>query len=214
MRLDDLVFGMERALADIDAGLLAADLRPFAGCSLTFCGQIIARLEDGRFEDPLWIRALAIDADQRYLKALRDPAARPGPWRVAFDVAAKGSGKRMRNVLLGINAHILYDLVVTLAHYIDPAKVVAQRADFQRLNDIILTAVDVVQDGIERDSRFLEIGDALTARTDEVMTWGIFKYARGLAFDHAEQLRKGTLDLATVERNATAAATALALFPF
>jgi hypothetical protein len=214
MRLDDIIFNIRQAVEDCESGRLPRDCKAFAETTLAFFSELVARMEDGRFEDPLFVRALTIDANPRYLRALYDPSQRPGPWKVAIRVAERGSGKKMRNLLLGINAHILNDVVITLSKKLDPNKREQQLADYLAFNDIIRETMDVVQDHIEYDARFLEASDALSGRADEVMTWLLFKYMRGLAFEHGEQLRDGKIDQATIERNATAAATALAWFPF
>ena len=214
MRLDEIVRGLEQVLADITARRLPADYAPFALCSLRFVVELIARLEDGRFHDPTWVRTLALDADQRYLAAVRDPAARPGPWRVAFDVADRGKGRHVQNLLLGINAHIFYDLVATLSRYADPAKELEQRADFSRLNDIIRTAVDGVQGDLESDTPWLEAADFSAGRLDEVAVWGAFTLSRARAFDEALRVKAGRTTLAKVERNATALAWTVSLLPF
>ncbi len=214
-RLDETVHAMEAIVADVKAGLLPRDYGFFALCSLRFVVDLVQHLEDGGFHDPAWIRGLALDADQRYVDGVRNaPGARPGPWKLAFDVAARGEGKPVKNLLLGINAHIMYDLVVTLSTSIVPARRAQQLADFLRLNDIIRGAVDGVQNELEDGGpEWLLDADIAFGRLDEGAVWGTFKLTRSAAFDEAERLQAGQLSRGDVERRALRIGRALALLP-
>lgn len=213
-RLDELVRAIEAILADARSGALPRDVEPFALTSLRFVAELVSRLEDGGFRDPAWVRQLALDADGLYLTAVRNPAARPGPWRVAMDTAATGSGRVMRNLLLGINAHIAFDLVVTLAVAIDDARVDAQRADFLRLNEIIATATDGVQAELEgAGPRWLFAADLGFGRLDERGTATMFRWLRSWAFDEALALRRGDVTRDDVERTSLRSAWALRFLP-
>src|SRR6478672_966353 len=72
-------------------------------------GKAIA---DGAFEDPDWVEAWDVAFAHLYLDALdadlADTGRVPRPWRLAFD--APPELPALRHVLLGINAHINYDL--------------------------------------------------------------------------------------------------------
>jgi hypothetical protein len=96
-----------------------------------------------------------------YLDALdADRAGRPvaGPWRVAFD-AARDPRERserhqvgadlppLRHVLLGMNAHINYDLpqallaVISSAQFDDAALLARRAADHRHVDDVLLARV-------------------------------------------------------------------------
>ena len=65
----------------------------------------------GTFEDPEWVEAWDVAFADLYLAALdADLPGRPvpRPWRLAFDAPA--ACPPLRHVLLGINAHVNYDL--------------------------------------------------------------------------------------------------------
>lgn len=70
----------------------------------------------------------------------------PDPWIVAFGTALRGDALVMQDTLLGINAHINYDLALTLSdiglHPDRPHKY----ADHVRVNDILDRLVSVQQD--------------------------------------------------------------------
>jgi hypothetical protein len=213
-RLDDIVHAYRDVVRETQTGALPADVGPFALTSLRFVGELIARLEDGRFHHPVFVRRLALDANTRYLDAIYDPTSRPGPWKVAMDIAARGEGKTMRNLLLGINAHVSYDLVITLSKYLSTPLRPSEREDFTTLNTIIRTAVDGVQSFVEqREERMLMAADFAIGRLDELATWSTFKWARARAFDNAVRVMKGDVSYAHIERQATAAAHLISVLP-
>jgi hypothetical protein len=102
-------------------------------------------VEDGSFEDPEWVEEWDVAFADLYLAALDldlggSPAV-PRPWRLAFE--APSSLPALRHVLLGINAHINYDLpqallaVIPDADFAD-ARVVARRGrDHERIDGVL-----------------------------------------------------------------------------
>lgn len=206
---------MNAIVKDVAAGALPRDYGIFAITSLRFAVELVAHLEDGGFHNPAWVRSLALDADTRYLNAVRNVSgARPPPWQLAFDVADRGEHKAVRNLLLGINAHIMYDLVVTLAPVLDPSRRDEQHRDFMRINDIIERAVDGVQDQIEANTPpWLLEADVVSGRIDELLVWTLFKVTRAGAFDQAEKLRDGRITRRQVEKRAMQIGRALVHLP-
>src|SRR4051794_1898123 len=101
-------------------------------------------LADGLFEDPAWVAEWEVDFAGFYLDALeahrRDPASAPAPWREAFGAAA--SLPPEAHVLLGMNAHINFDLpqslvrVIPDAEFADPVVLAARRRDHQRIDGV------------------------------------------------------------------------------
>jgi hypothetical protein len=50
----------------------------------------------------------------------QDRSATPAVWLLARDAAGKSDTMVLQNLLLGINARINHDLVLTLVHALDP----------------------------------------------------------------------------------------------
>ena len=79
------------------------------------------RVEQGRFEDPGWVDRWDVAFADLYVSAL-EAAVTGGevarPWRLAF--AAPRDLPPLRRLLLGINAHINYDLPQSLIAVIGP----------------------------------------------------------------------------------------------
>ena len=104
-----------------------------------------AAIDDGLFEDPGWVARWDVAFAQLYLDALdarRTGRGRvPRPWRLAFD--APSSLPPLRHVLLGINAHVNYDLpqallaVIPDADFADPGLLGRRRRDHERIDRVL-----------------------------------------------------------------------------
>ena len=105
-------------------------------------GKAIA---DAQFEDPEWVERWDVAFADLYLAALELDLVGsdevPRPWRLAFDAPA--SLPALRHVLLGINAHINYDLpqallaVISDADFGDPIVMGRRQRDHERIDGVL-----------------------------------------------------------------------------
>lgn len=103
----------------------------------------------GAFEDPAWVDRWDAAFAGLYLDAVhafeRDPASAPRPWRAALTPDL--SLPPLRLVLLGMNAHINYDLpqallsVITDDEFADPEVLASRRRDHSRIDDVLAARV-------------------------------------------------------------------------
>ncbi len=143
---------MEELLAPMEA---AGDpARFFLGTYLRTTRAVGAAIDGGLFEDPQWVSDWDVDFAELYLDALeasrRDPASAPAPWREAFGTRA--DARPEAHVLLGMNAHINYDLpqslirVIPAAEFADPVVLGRRERDHERIDEVLaarVTAEDV-----------------------------------------------------------------------
>ncbi|WP_144799713.1 DUF5995 family protein [Halorubrum depositum] len=110
-------------------------------------------IDDGAFLDPEWTASYLVAFAERYRRALvaferRAFEALPRPWLIAFAAAARGETLVAQDALLGINAHIAYDLTYTLGDVgIDPDRD-AKREDHDRINAVLARLVQIAQDAL------------------------------------------------------------------
>lgn len=107
-----------------------------------------ADLERGGFVDAEWTERWDISFAELYLDALaswNNDRTAAGPWRIAFEAAnATPRVPPIRHLLLGMNAHINYDLpqalitVISDTEFDDPSVVEKRAADHKHI-DAILT---------------------------------------------------------------------------
>lgn len=103
----------------------------------------------GRFEDPDWVDRWDAKFAQLYLDALTafeaDPRSAPRPWRAAF--ALDETLPPLRLVLLGMNAHINFDLpqallaVISDDHFADPELLAKRARDHERIDGVLAARV-------------------------------------------------------------------------
>src|SRR3954462_13944018 len=133
-------------------GDLEADGDParfFLGTYLRTTQALRVARDHGLFEDPAWVAEWDVDFAGFYLDALeaypRDPAGAPRPGRRAFGAAPALPPEA--HVLLGMNAHINFDLPQSLVHVIPDdefadLEVLAERErDHERIDGVLAARV-------------------------------------------------------------------------
>jgi hypothetical protein len=128
----------------------AAQHRFFLETYLRTTEAVGAAVDSGSFEDPAWVQRWDVVFAQFYLDALdahlrgnRTGVARP--WRLAFDAPADLPA--LRHVLLGINAHVNYDLPQALlamideSDFTDPVLLARRRRDHERIDAVLAQRV-------------------------------------------------------------------------
>jgi hypothetical protein len=149
----DELTGIPRVLARMDA--LLASMPPDLATQKTFLATyrrttiaVGEQVELGRFEDPGWVDRWDVAFADLYVSALESRVAgRPvsRPWRLAF--AAPSDLPPLRLLLLGINAHINYDLpqallsVITPEDFTNPALLARRERDHERIDAILASRV-------------------------------------------------------------------------
>lgn len=161
---------LERMSRQARAWEESADRRAiFLGCYTIMTGNMLEAVAAGRFRDARWVGALLDLFAEYYFDALGayeagDPST-PAVWQTTHEAAAGAGGRAVQHLLLGVNAHINYDLVLTVVELLDAhweglpeERRAAHRADFDLVNDVIKETIDRVQDEI-------------LAKHDPVMAW-------------------------------------------
>jgi hypothetical protein len=95
----------------------------------------------------------------------------PTAWRLAFDAAARGDSLVVQDAMLGVNAHINYDLALTLERVgVEPNRQ-QKYADHHAVTGVIRSLVDEAQDSlIEREADGVARIDDAVGRADEWLT--------------------------------------------
>jgi hypothetical protein len=131
----------------------------FLKCYALMTGNMLAGVGRRAFGDAAWVETFVDRFAAYYFVALdaydRDATAAPRVWRLAHDISADRETWAIQKLLLGINAHINYDLVLTLDELLRPgwpelpgSRRMARRADYDTVNTIIAQTIDAVQDEV------------------------------------------------------------------
>jgi hypothetical protein len=119
-------------------------LRAFLATYQRTTSAVGKAVDDGLFEDAEWVGAWDVAFARLYLFALDAhlSGGKPSrPWRLAFE--APPGLPPLRQVLLGINAHINYDLpqallaVITDEDFADPVLMERRRRDHERIDGVL-----------------------------------------------------------------------------
>jgi hypothetical protein len=141
---------LERMVALLEELEVTGDpARFFLGTYLRTTQAVRVALDAGRFEDPAWVAEWDVDFAGFYLDALeayrRDPDTAPDPWRRAFGAARALPPEA--HVLLGMNAHINFDLPQSLVRVIpdeefaDGDVLAARERDHERIDGVLASRV-------------------------------------------------------------------------
>jgi hypothetical protein len=151
----DVVQRMQRRLDALPPEI--AHRRIFLGTYLRTTQAVGAAIDRAGFEDPDWVDGWDVAFAELYLAAhdrdlANDPADEPvsRPWRLAFDAPAELPP--LRHVLLGINAHVNYDLpqallaVISDDDFADPVLMDRRRRDHERIDGVLASRVGAEDD--------------------------------------------------------------------
>ena len=157
----------------------SADARAvFLRCYMMMTENMVVALQGNEFKDPPWVDTLLRRFAERYFDALdayeTQAVTTPAAWKLAHDTS-RTDALVLQKLLLGVNAHINYDLVLTLADLLQPEWAElhemergARYFDFCYVNDVIGRTIDVVQDTLlEPLMPGMDIVDAMMGRLDE-----------------------------------------------
>ncbi|AUX10223.1 hypothetical protein AArcSl_2604 [Halalkaliarchaeum desulfuricum] len=110
--------------------------------------QTAQEIAEGAFDDSEWMRSYLVRFAEYYRRAFRDfeigrYSDVPDPWIVAFGTAIRGDALVVQDAFLGINAHIVYDLALTLSDVgLDPNRE-SKYADHRRVDDTLARLVAI-----------------------------------------------------------------------
>ena len=147
--------GLDQVLAEMQARLDgplngSTPRRTFLRTYQRTTQAVADAMRTGLFEDDAWVRRWDVAFAQLYLDALDAdlagvPAAVSRPWRLAFDAPA--TLPALIHLLLGINAHVNYDLpqallaVIPDTDFTDAELLERRRRDHERVDGVLASRV-------------------------------------------------------------------------
>ncbi len=160
----------------------------FLACYAMMTRGMLSAIERSEFEDGAWVYTLLHRFADYYFDALnaydRAQPTTPAVWRLTFDAARRPRLHVLQHLILGVNAHINYDLVFVIHELLHetwptlpPALAESRYRDHCRVNEVIYRTIDSVQDQIvERYSPAMNLVDVMLLRADE---WLLGRLIRG-----------------------------------
>ena len=133
----------------------------------------------GAFEDGPRMERLDVAFASRYLAALQsfqqhEPLS--NCWRVAFQIAPRYWPLILQHLLIGMNAHINFDLGIAAAEIAPGSALPALREDFDRINKILGGMILKVRSDVEEVSPWIRFLDQLApAAEDRIINFSLNK---------------------------------------
>ena len=207
-----------------------ADARAFfLDCYLMMTRNMMAAVELKEFRDPAAVAAFVQHFADYYFAGLQafeqDAESAPAVWRLAHEAALDHEVTPLQMLLLGVNAHINHDLVLTVVDLLGAEwgelsedRRADRYFDFCYVNDIISRTVDAVQAQVlEPAMPLIVILDRLMGPLDERMITRLLAHWREAVWKHAVALMEAAGEdekrqlLSEVEKTALRHADAIRL---
>ena len=162
----------------------------FAALYALMTERVCQGLASGRFQDGDRLQALTCHFAGRYLSAFEAYQAgreAPASWTVAFEAGKRWRPIILQHLLLGMNAHINFDLGLAAAQVADGDDLQHVQADFDSINVVLAELLGDVQDRLGRVSPWMRILDFVGGRNDEAIVNFSMRHARRAAWGVAER---------------------------
>lgn len=138
----------------------------FAALYRTVTRRVLQGIRAGEFQDGARVERLDVIFANRYLSALRSfhgarQSDTPRSWLLAFETCTSWQPLIVQQLLLGINAHINFDLGVAAAEAAPGDQLPALHADFLTINAILGSMLDHVKRDIGEVSPWIGLLDTV-----------------------------------------------------
>lgn len=198
MRTEPVLVEMEKQLSRWET---KSDRRAiFLSCYRLMTLNMLQGIQNGEFYFQHWVNRLLNRFSEFYFDALRayeaDLISTPRVWRIVFDASQNPKTSTLQNLLLGVNAHINFDLPLTLQELLEPdwfkldeGQKRDRYIDHCHVNEIIARTINVVQDEvIEKWSPGMDFVDRIFGPLDEWLISQLITHWREEVWKNAVKL--------------------------
>ncbi|TNE68110.1 MAG: hypothetical protein EP344_01545 [Bacteroidetes bacterium] len=148
-------------------------------------------IENDFFDNGPRMEQLDIVFAERYLNAYfayRQGQPLSASWKRAFELSTTYGSAVLQHLLVGINAHINLDLGIAAAEISKDGNIDDLEDDFVKINEILASLVDEVQNGLTGIWPFLKAILKRIGRTDNLLIEFILRSARAAAWKFARRI--------------------------
>lgn len=168
----------------------------FLRCYSMMSANMLQALAHNRFQNKEWVTQLLQRFADYYFDALACfdcGEAVPAVWQHVHQLSTRKKLHVLQHLLLGVNAHINYDLVLTLHDMLEnewddlsPKERESRYMDHLMVNTIIAETIDAVQDEVvEQYSPYMDFIDRIMGRLDEKLLVRLIARWRESVWDNA-----------------------------
>jgi hypothetical protein len=172
----------------------------FLRCYRLMTANMLTAVDRQEFHDSAWVGRLLHRFVEYYFSALdaylADPTTAPRVWQMTHAAARRPEIFTLQHLLLGVNAHINYDLVLALVDLLDAewdslpeSQRLLRYEDHCQVNRVIGKTIDAVQDQVlEPAMPVLKTLDKLMGPVDEMLISRLLSQWRENVWQHAVRL--------------------------
>tara|TARA_Y100000385_G_C12925687_1_gene564539 strand:- start:172 stop:963 length:792 start_codon:yes stop_codon:yes gene_type:complete len=161
----------------------------FAILYQTVTKKVKNEIEQGRFENNDLMTAMVSNFANRYLIAINEYFENDNSvsksWDKSFNLKNPQDYCVLQHLMLGMNAHIIFDLAISSAAVAPNEKIFDFKKDFLIINDILIGMIDEMQEMISKVFWIMKPLDFMLGRLDEKIAAHIIFLARNKAWDLA-----------------------------
>ena len=197
---------LQRMDDQIDEWATAGDQRHiFLQCYRTMTGNMLDQVHQGFFHDAIWVEKLLNQFANYYFNALtcyECHDATPPVWQEVHRRTSGGGLHPMQYLLIGVNAHINYDLVLAVNDMLkdewprlDEHARQLRKEDHWKVNEVIANTIDQVQDEvIEPGHPLMQVIDVAFGRLDEYLLSRLISSWRAEVWENAMRMLESSSD--------------------
>lgn len=190
--IDEVIHQLEQLIEE------CIDRKDRIGYFAALYHKVTVRVKEGilnnEFDNSARMEKLDVTFANRYLAAVqqfRNKQPPSGSWQAAFDATRKRSTLVLQQLLLGMNAHINFDLGIAAVETTTGQDIRTIRNDFNNINTIIGSLVFEVMNEINRVSPLLSLF-GFHATNESILIQFSITNARDGAWSFAEDLSSKT----------------------
>ena len=195
--IDDVIIALEKIIADCTTS--SSRLGYFAALYLKVTKSVKDGIASGQFQNGELMEQLDVIFASRYLDAYAKWQNKQQPsasWVIAFEQAEKSSVLVLQHLLLGMNAHINFDLGIAAVEVCGQQPIATLKPDFDAINAVISSLTYQVLNELGRVSPLLSLLGLHATNNSPLIQFSIDN-ARDGAWCFAEDLSQKQGDAVT-----------------
>ncbi len=148
-------------------------------------------IDTGLFDDGARMEKLDVIFANRYLDSFENYAnGEPvlDVWQLTFETTERWFPLVLTHLMIGMNAHINFDLGIAAAETVEAEQLSALKPDFEKINDVLSSLVDEVENELAQIWPVFGLLDRFAGSLDERLADCGMTFARDRAWAFAEEV--------------------------
>jgi len=158
----------------------------FATLYLGVTKEVKEGISASRFEDGPRMEVLDVHFANLFFHSTQNPSV---VWEKAFTSAEFSKFVLVQHLLLGMNAHINFDLALAVKQSVNKAEMDNLFSDYNEINTILIEQIDIMQEKVNKSWWIFRVLDLISLRFDELLVGFSLIKARESAWNYAELLQ-------------------------